>query len=204
MILYYSPGACSLADHIALHEAGLAFERVKVDLKRHTTEDGRDYTAINPKGYVPALVLDDGELLTENIAILSWIADQAPRLMPAGALGRYRLLETLAFISTEIHKAFKPYFTPDATDADKKRAGETIARRLALIAGQLEGGYLFGADVSVADAYLFVMLTWAGKNAIEIPPALNAFAERMRARPAVQLALQHEGLAGDRRPAAAA
>ncbi|MBA3811416.1 MAG: glutathione S-transferase N-terminal domain-containing protein [Caulobacteraceae bacterium] len=195
MILYLAPGACSLADHIALHEAGLAFDRVEVDLKDYTTEDGRDFTQINPKGYVPALALDDGGVLTENIAILSWIADQAPKLAPQGDLGRYRLLETLAFISTEIHKSFKPFFTPGSTDAEKAKAGEAITRRLGLIAGQLDGGYLFGPEVSVADAYLYVMLTWARKNGVEIPPALNAFADRMNARPAVQLALKHEGLA---------
>ena len=194
MILYFAPGACSLADHIALHEANLTFDRVKVDLKTHTTEDGRDFTKINPKGYVPALALDGGELLTENIAILSWIADQAPALAPGGALGRYRLLETLAFISTEIHKSFKPFFTPGAADADKAKAGEAITKRLNLIAGQLDGAYLFGQNASVADAYLFVMLIWAKKNAVEIPRPLMAFFDRMKARPAVQLALKHEGL----------
>lgn len=195
MILYYAPGACSLADHIALHEAGLAFERVKVDLRTHTTEDGGDFAKINPKGYVPALRLDSGDVLTENIAILSWIADQAPALAPRGELGRYRLLEALAFISTEIHKSFKPFFTPGAADADKAKAGEAITKRLGLLAGQLDGGYLFGPDASVADAYLFVMLSWASRNAIALPGALPAYAERMKARPAVQLALRHEGLA---------
>ena len=195
MILYFAPGACSLADHIALHEANLTFDRVKVDLKTHTTEDGRDFTKINPKGYVPALALEGGELLTENIAILSWIADQAPALAPGGALGRYRLLETLAFISTEIHKSFKPFFTPGAVDADKAKAGEAIAKRLDLIAGEMDGDYLFGSNASVADAYLFVMLMWAKKNAVEIPQPLMAFFDRMKARPAVQLALKHEGLA---------
>ena len=195
MILYYSSGACSLADHIALHEAGLAFDRVRVDLKTHTTEDGRDYTAINPKGYVPALELPGGELLTENIAILSWIADQAPSLAPGGDLGRYRLLEALAYISTEIHKSFKPLFTPGSTEADKVKAKETIAKRLSLFEDRVRDGYLFGNDFSVADAYLFVMLTWAKSNAIEVPPGLTAFADRMSARPAVQMALKHEGLA---------
>ena len=195
MILYFAPGACSLADHIALHEANLPFDPVKVDLNSHATEDGRDFTKINPKGYVPALVLDGGELLTENVAILSWIADQAPGLAPRGELGRYRLLETLAFISTEVHKAFKPFFTPDASDAEKAKAGETITQRLGLLAGRVDGAYLFGPDASVADAYLFVMLTWAKKNGLEIPPPLTAFFDRMNARPAVQLALKHEGLA---------
>jgi len=195
VILYYAPGACSLADHIALHEADLAFDRVKVDLKTHTTEDGRDFTTINPKGYVPALALDGGELLTENVAILSWIADQAPGLAPGGPLGRYRLLETLAFISTEIHKSFKPFFTPGATDTDKAKAGQAITGRLGLLVGQMHGAYLFGDDAGVADAYLFVMLTWAKKNEVAIPEPLGAFFERMKERPAVELALRHEGLA---------
>ena len=195
MILYFAPGACSLADHIALHEAKLPFDRVKVDLKSHATEDGRDFTRINPKGYVPALVLDGGELLTENVAILSWVADQAPGLAPRGDLGRYRLQETLAFISTEIHKAFKPFFTPGASDADKATAAEAIAGRLRLIAGQLDGdGYLFGQEAGVADAYLFVMLMWAKKNGVEIPQPLTAYFDRMKGRPAVQSALEEEGL----------
>jgi glutathione S-transferase len=194
MKLYYAPGACSLADHIALHEAGLLFDRVKVDLKGHATEDGRDYRTINPKGYVPALQFDDGQVLTENIAILSWVADQAPALAPKGPLARYRLLEMLAFISTEIHKGFKPFFKPGATDAEKAEAGETIGKRLKLVADNLKGDYLFGDGVSVADAYLFVMLTWAGKNALPLPDPLPAFLRRMAARPAVKLALRHEGL----------
>jgi glutathione S-transferase len=195
VILYFSPGACSLADHIALHEANIAFDRVKVDLKAHQTEDGRDYRKINPKGYVPALAFDDGKLLTENIAILAWVADRAPQLAPKGELGRYRLLETLAFISTEIHKAFKPFFAPGATDAAKAAAGKQIGNRLGLLTGRLKDGYLFGASISVADAYLFVMLTWAARNAVPLDEAMTAFVERMKARPAVQLALQHEGLA---------
>jgi glutathione S-transferase len=195
VILYYAPGACSLADHIALHEAGLAFNRCKVDLKAHATEDGRDYATVNPKGYVPALEMDDGDILTENIAILGWIADQAPRLAPPGAFGRYRLLETLAFIATEIHKEFKPFFTPGATDADKAKAGETIAGRLNLIAGQIEGPYLFGRSATVADAYLYVMTMWAGKNGLAVPAGLNAWFVGMSARDAVKLALEHEGLA---------
>jgi glutathione S-transferase len=195
VILYFAPGACSLADHIALHEANLPFDAVKVDLKNRTTEDGRDFAKINPKGYVPALVLDHGDLLTENIAILSWIADKVPGLAPRGELGRYRLLEILAFVSTEIHKAFKPFFTPGATDADKGKASEAITKRLDLIAGQLDGAYLFGQEVSVADAYLFVMLNWAKKNGVEIPQPLTNYFDRMNGRPAVQLALKHEGLA---------
>ena len=194
MKLYFAPGACSLADHIALHEAGLSFDRVKVDLKARRTEDGRDYSQINPKGYVPALEFDDGGILTENIAILSLAADRAPKLAPAGALGRLRLLEMLAFISTEIHKSFKPFFKPDATEGEKAAAGEILAERFGFIAGQMKGDYLFGDEFSAADAYLFVMCLWAQKNGLALPDPLPAFAERATARPTVRLALEHEGL----------
>jgi glutathione S-transferase len=193
MKLYYAPGACSLADHIALHEAGLSFDRVMVDLKAHTTADGRDYAAINPKGYVPALELDDGQVLTENVAILSWVADQAPALGAQGPMGRYRLLEMLAFISTEIHKSFKPFFSPDSTDDAKSAAGEQVGKRLHLVAANLKGDYLLGG-FSVADAYLFVMLAWAQRTGLPWPEPLPAYFERMKARPAVRLSLQHEGL----------
>ena len=193
MILYLAPGACSLADHIALHEAGLNFDQVKVDLKTHRTEDGRDYTVINPKGYVPALLLNSGEILTENIAILSWISNQStPALF--GDFVRYRLLEALAYVSTEIHKSFKPYFTPGATEDAKASAGQTILKRLTLIAEWLNQDYLLGAGFSVADAYLFVMLMWARKNGLSLPVPLPAYFERMKARPAVQRSLKEEGL----------
>ena len=194
MKLYFAPGACSLADHIALHEAGLDFKRIKVDLKAHRTEDGGDYAKINPKGYVPALELDDGEILTENIAILSLVADKAPDLAPHGLLGRFRMLEMLAFVSTEIHKSFKPFFKPDATAAEKAAATDQLGKRFAYAAGQMKGDYLFGR-FSVADAYLFVMCLWAQKNGLALPDPLPAFVARMKARPAVRLALEHEGLA---------
>jgi glutathione S-transferase len=193
MILYLAPGACSLADHIALREAGLNFDQVKVDLKTHRKEDGRDYTVINPKGYVPALLLDSGEILTENIAILSWISDPSiPALF--GDFVRYRLLEALAYVSTEIHKSFKPYFMPGATEDAKASAGQTILKRLAFIAERLNQDYLLGAGFSVADAYLFVMLMWARKNGLSLPAPLPAYFERMKARPAVQRSLKEEGL----------
>ncbi|MES2338939.1 MAG: glutathione S-transferase N-terminal domain-containing protein [Pseudomonadota bacterium] len=195
MKLYYSPGACSLADHIALHEAGLDFDHVKVDLKAKTTENSDDFTAINPKGYVPALALEAGEVLTENVAILEWIAQQAPRLGVAGPMGRTHLLEALAYISTEVHKGFKPFFTPDATEDAKAKAGETITKRLQYLADRFDGDYLFGGTVSVADCYLFVMLLWAGRNGVTVPDPLPAFRDRMLARGAVQTALKHEGLA---------
>jgi len=129
MKLFYAPGACSLASHIALHEAGLDFDIARIDLKTHRTTTGLDYYAINPKGYVPALLLGDGEMLTENVATLDWIAQQAPALAPQGKLGRTRLIEALAFISTEIHKSFKPFFA-GGSEEDKARASELIGKRL--------------------------------------------------------------------------
>jgi len=193
MKLYYSPGACSLASHIALHEAGATFDLVKVDLKVKRTETGQDYAQLNPKGYVPALELEDGVLLTENVAVLTWIAKRCGPGVPAGDLGEFRLLETLAFISTEIHKGFKPFFTPNADDDQKAAAADTLGKRFGYLAERMQGDYLFG-DPGVADDYLFVMLFWAGRNGLSIPRVLSAFEARMRERPAVQEALGHEGL----------
>jgi glutathione S-transferase len=193
MKLYYSPGACSLADHIALHEAGLSFEHEKVDLKTKRTESGADYAAVNPKGYVPALTLDSGETLSENIAILDWIAHQDTALKPTGAMGHTHLLEALAFVSTEIHKSFKPYFS-GAGDDEKAKAAQVIVKRMRYLADTMQGDYLFGDAVSAADCYLFVMLLWANKLQIAAPAELIPFRERMMARPAVQKAMHHEGL----------
>jgi glutathione S-transferase len=194
MKLYLAPGACSLADHIAMCEAGLEFDRVRVDLRTKRTESGDDYNAINPKGYVPALVLDDGQLLTENVAILSWVAERAPRLAPGGELGPVRLIEMLAFIATELHKPFIRVFFPTG-DAENEAARTIIGKRFGFIADRLGGDYLFGRECSVADTYLYVMLRWAKMSALEVPAPLPAFVDRMEARPAVGLALQHEGLA---------
>ena len=194
MKLYYAPGACSLADHIALNEADMKFDLVKVDLKTHKLEDGRSFRDINPKGYVPALELDDGELLTENVAILSLIADRYPALMAPGPFGRYRQLEMLAYFATEVHKGFHPLFDPKASEAEKTKAKETVAGKLAFVASQLKGPYLFGANATVADFYLFVMLLWAAKNKIAMPPPLKAFSDHIGTRPTVQVALRREGL----------
>ena len=193
MKLYYAPGACSLADHIALHEAGMSFGHEKVDLKAGRTESGADYTTINPKGYVPALTLDTGETLSENVAILDWIAHQDPALTPSGPMGHTHLLEALAYISAEIHKGFKPFFS-GAGDEEKSKAGEMILKRMGYLAETMQGDFLFGPDVSVADCYLFVMLLWAQKNGLEAPAKLAAFRERMMERPAVHKAMTHEGL----------
>ncbi len=194
MKLYYAPGACSLADHIALHEAGLPFEREKVDLKSKRTEAGADFTAINPKGYVPALTLDSGETLTENVAILDWVAHQDSALKPSGPMGHTHMLEALAFISTEIHKSFKPFFA-GGSDEDKKKAGEMILKRMGYLADTMQGEFLFGGKPSVADCYLFVMMLWAGKNKLEVPAKLDALRQRMMQLPSVQTAMKHEGLA---------
>ena len=193
MKLYFSPGACSLSGHIALHEAGLTFEHKKVDLKAKKTEDGEDFLTINPKGYVPALTLDSGETITENVAILDWIAHQDGALKPAGAMGHTHLLQALAYISTEIHKGFKPFFAGGGED-EKAKAGETIVRRMTWLADTMEGDYLLGDTVSAADCYLFVMLLWAQKNGIEVPAKLEKLRERMMERPAVRKAMTHEGL----------
>jgi glutathione S-transferase len=191
---YYTPGACSLADHIALREAGIAFDSERVDLKTKTTASGADFTAINAKGYIPTLVLDDGAVLTENIAVLDYIAGKAPALGLDGPLGRTRLLEALAYISTELHKSFKP-FVRGASDADKAEAGAQITRRMTYLADRLGGAYLFGDQPSAADCYLFVMLRWADRFGVAIPAPLVALRDRFAARPAAQAALAAEGLA---------
>jgi glutathione S-transferase len=193
MKLYLTPAACSLADHIALCEAGIDVETVKVDLTTRRCEDGSDFTAINPKGYVPALQFADGTVLTENAAILCWVADHAPRLMPPGEMGRLRLIEMLSFIASEVHKPFIRCFFP-VDDRDRETAGRVVAGRLALLENGLSGDYLFGDAYTVADAYLYVMLHWANLTKMQVPPKLAALFERVHQRPAVQQALRREGL----------
>ncbi|MCX9156368.1 glutathione transferase GstA [Niveibacterium sp. 24ML] len=200
MKLYFSPGACSLSPHIALREAGLPIELVKVDLKRKTTADGADFGAINPKGYVPALVLDGGELLTEGPAIVQYIADLQPhaQLAPAnGTLARYRLQEWLGFINSELHKTFGALFNPATPAETKSAAVALLGKRFDYVASQLAGrDYLMGAGFTVADAYLFTVLNWCQWVDIDLSgwPVLAAFHARVAARPAVQEALRAEGL----------
>lgn len=193
MKLYLAPGACSLADHIALHEAGLEFERIRVDIPTRRTESGDDFTEVNPKGYVPALVLDDGTVLTENAAILTWVAQRAPQLAPGGEMGLIRLAEMLSFIGAELHKLLIRSIFP-ISEEEKQAVDEVVAQRLAYLAERLPGDYLFGAEMSVADAYLYVMLRWARDLKLPRPDPLPAYFDRIDARPAVQLALRHEGL----------
>lgn len=198
MKLFYTPGACSQAPHILLREAGLPFEPVKVDLKTKRTEAGDDYNAINPKGSVPALLLDDGSLLTENAVVLQYIADQDSdaRLLPAaGTLARYHVLEWLNYIATELHKGFAPLFHP--TGESRAHVMETIERKLDFVNRALgDDPYLDGASLSIADFYLFVILGWTRPFHIDLArwPNLAAFRERLAERPAVQAALKAEGM----------
>jgi glutathione S-transferase len=191
MKLYYSPGACSLASHIALLEARLDFELERVDLKTKITETGADFNSINTKGYVPALVLDSRDVITENIAVLDWIAGKAPHLGLEGELGRTRLLQALAYVSTEIHKSFKPIFV-GASEEDKARANQYIGKRLRWLEDRRVGKYLFGNEPTVADFYLFVTLRWATKFNIAIPDGLGVLQMHMLNRPKVQSAIEFE------------
>src|ERR1700754_4302955 len=200
MKLYYSPGACSLSPHIALHEAGLAHELVRVDLKAKKTENGDDYTKINPKGQVPALQLDSGELVTEGPVIVQMIADRAAgkNLAPAhGSAERYKLLEWLNFITAELHKSFGPIFSPVLADEAKAFFKDRVMGKFKYIDGQLAGrDYLMGSEFSVADGYLFTMLSWADRMKFDLSamPNLLAYKARVAARPKVQEALTREGL----------
>lgn len=190
MRLFLAPGFSSLADHIALLEAGLPFEIAEVDLETKRLADGGAYLDVNPKGQVPALMFDDGQILTENVAILAWIADRAPHLAPSGDLGRYRLLEMLGFIASEIHKRFPIYLSLP------EEAGELIARDIVLwfdfVAPRLDRGHLFGETFGVADAYLFVMARSALQLGFPLGAAFEDYVARIEARPAVQAALGRE------------
>jgi glutathione S-transferase len=202
MKLYYSPGACSLSPHIALHEAGLAFTAVKAPTKTHKLDDGTDYYSINPLGYVPLLELDDGTRLTEGPAIVQYIADQVPakNLAPAnGTLPRYKLQSWLTFIGTELHKNFGPLFNPATPQEMKDATKERLAGRFKWVDGELAGKqFLMGDTFSVADGYLFTVTNWTKPTGVDISGFANiqAFRERVGARPAVQAAMKAEGLLG--------
>jgi len=203
MKLYYSPGACSLSPHIALREAGLAFEPVLASTKSHKLQDGTDYYTLNPLGYVPLLELDDGTRLREGPAIVQYIADQAPlkNLAPAnGTLPRYRLQEWLTFIGTEIHKTFSPLFQPAMPEAAKQIFRDKLLSRFAWVDGELAGkDYLMGDHFSVADGYLYVVTRWAKPMNLDLGGLAHLMAQHQRvgARPAVQEALRVEGLLGN-------
>lgn len=199
--LYFSPGACSLSPHIVLREAGLPFELVRASTKTHQLDDGSDYYAINPKGYVPALEFDDGQRLTEGPAIVQYIADQAPDRKlapPAGTMARYRLQEWLNFITSELHKTYSPLFNPSMPEEAKAQFKAKLADRYRYVDGQLAGrDFLTGSDFTVADAYLFTVTNWARHVGVDLGgfAHLQAFQQRVAARPAVQQALKAEGLA---------
>jgi glutathione S-transferase len=200
MKLYFSPGACSLSPHIALKEAGIAFDLVPANMKTHTLADGTDFYGINAKGYVPLLELDDGQRLSEGAAIVQYIADQAPssNLAPAnGTMARYRLQEWLNFITSEIHKGFSPLFNPAMPDEAKALSKAKLADRFKWLDGKLAGQqYLMGDTFSVADAYLFTTANWSKHVGLDISGLTNlaAFLGRVAARPAVQAAMRAEGL----------
>lgn len=198
MKLYFAPGACSLCPHIVLQEAGLAAETVPVNLKTHTLPDGSDYYAINARGYVPLLELDDGQRLTENAALVQYIADRAPDrglLPPPGTLARTHVQEWLAFVGSELHKTFSPLFNPAMPDEAKAIFKNKLVDRFGWVDRQLAGkSYLMGENFTVADAYLFVITGWAPRVGVDIAGLenLNAHQARMKQRPAVQAALKAE------------
>ncbi|WP_437312986.1 glutathione transferase GstA [Sorangium sp. So ce385] len=201
MKLYYTPGACSLSPHIALRESGLSFELEQVDLKAKKLKDGGDYLAVNPKGYVPALALDGGEVLTEGAIIVQYIADKVPssKLAPAaGTTARLRLQEWLHFIATELHKGFGPINHPKSNDELKQAFRERLEARFAILAKGVEGkSFLLGDTFTVADGYAFYTLRnlrRLDEQALDRSPALKAYFERVGARPAVKAALAAEGL----------
>ena len=200
MKLYYSPGACSLSPHITLLEAGLAATLVKVDTKTHKLGGGEDFYAINSKGYVPVLELDDGRRLTEGPAIVQYLADRSPesRLAPpADSFERYRLQEWLNFITSELHKQYGPFFAPNTPAEYKPILRDKLRMRLEWLAGKLEGNdYLMGSQFTVADAYLYTILRWSPFVDIDLArwPVLAAYKARVEARPHVHEALLAEGL----------
>jgi len=200
MKLFYAPGACSLSPHIVSREAGLPLELVKVDLKAKQYDGGGDYLKINSKGYVPALQLDSGQVLTEGPAIVQYLADQKPdaRLAPKnGSAERYQLQEWLNFITSELHKGFSPLFKPNTPDEYKRISRENLSNRIEWLDKQLRGkDYLMGKTFSVADAYAFTVLSWSKPLQFDLSRWANvtAYLARVGARPKVQEALRSEGL----------
>lgn len=200
MKLYYAPGACSLAPHIVAREAGLNVELDKLDFATRKTASGADFNTVNPKGYVPALKLDDGSVLTECSALVQYLADQKPEsglAAKAGTIERTRLQEWLGFISTEIHKGFSPLWNQAMPDAAKSVARDGLAKRFGYLDRHLANNeYLMGKQFTVADAYAFTVVNWANFHKIDLGawPNLKAFMDRVAARPKVQEALKAEGL----------
>ena len=198
MRLYYSPAACSQAPHILLHEIGLSHDAAKVDLRSKMVEDGRSYLQVNPKGSVPALELNNGEVLTENAIVLQYLGDRAGSdvLPPVGDFRRYRVLEMVNFITTELHKSFAPLFKPNAGEETKRFYRDVIRERLDYAEKRIgEGPFLFGETLTIADPYLFVISGWTDKLiGLTNWPNLSAFREHMLRRPSVRHVLRFEGL----------
>jgi glutathione S-transferase len=200
--LYYFTGACSLASNIALREAGLSFELVKVDRRTKRTADGLDFNEVNPKGYVPVLRLDDGAVLTENVTVLQYIADRNPAAKlapPAGTMERYRLMEWLSFINSEVHKQFTPLFRQDAPEETKEYARKNLAVRLGYLQRTMGSKtFLMGEQYTVADSYLYTVLSWGPHANVDLGqwPELKRYVERNGQRPHVLEARKAEGLAG--------
>jgi glutathione S-transferase len=192
MDFYFAPTTSSQAAHILLHEARLPFRSHKVDIFTHKLGDGSDYTRINPNGYVPALVLDDGTLLTENVAVLDWIAGKGERLIPEGEMGRTRHLQMLAYVSTELQKPFLPlFFSEDAEEKADLR--ETLSKRFQWIGGQMEDNYIFGDRFTASDAFVYVMVRWAAMVGLEVPDPLQELVKRIERRASVKAVLTAEG-----------
>lgn len=196
--LYYAPGACSLSPHIVLRETGTQFELVKTDLRAKKTEKGDDYLTKNPGGFVPALELDDGSVLTEGPVIVQYIADKAGKLAPPqGSMDRYRMMSWLNFISSELHKGFSPLFSATTPEDYKVQVVARLRERIGYVAQQLaDKQYLFGDQFTVADAYLFTVLNWSKAVKVDLSdfPVVGEYLKRVAARPAVQAALRAEGL----------
>lgn len=198
MKLYYSPGACSLAPHIVLCELNASFEKIKIDLRTKQTEQNEDYFKINPKGYVPFLILDDQSTVSEVAIILQYLADKHPEaklIPPFGSRERYTLLEWLHFISTELHKGFSPFFRKDTPESYLQIAKDTLTKRLEVIANRLANqDYVMGSQFTIADAYLFTVLRWASmiKFSLDAWPSLNRYIQRIGERPAVEEAIRTE------------
>ena len=198
MILYYAKGACSQAAHIILHEAGFAHDSIKVDLKTKTTERGEDYLTVNPKGAVPALRLESGEVLTENAVVLQYLGDKAGGFLlpPVGDFRRYRVLEWLNFVATELHKGFGPFFKPVGEET-KQFARDLVSSKLDFVEGRIgDNSFLMGETFTLPDAYLFVILGWTGSANLELSrwPRLEAYRHRLEGRPSVRRVLEYEGL----------
>ena len=193
MKLYYFADGCSLATHIALREAGIVPELVEVDVPTRMTDEGQPFATVNPKGYVPALIMDDGAMLTENVALLDWVAQQSSGLRPADGMARTRQVEMLALISTEIHRMFLVLFFLPGEEA-KPILREAIGGRFSYIAERLEGPFLFGDRFTVADAFLYVMLRWARMSSMPVADTFDDYVARIEQRASVRAALEAEGI----------